>query len=184
MQILQGNNIKLRAMEPSDIDLMYEWENDPDTWQYSNTQTPFSRFHLEQYIINSHSDIYTDKQLRLMIVNKKYDTIGCVDLFEFDPKNKKAGLGILIAKPFRSKGHASETLDVIIKYCYTTLELHQLYCNITEENVKSMRLFKSKGFEVVGLKKDWILHENNWLNEYLLQLIFSPDSFNRKDKNV
>jgi diamine N-acetyltransferase len=172
MQALNGSTLKLRAMEPSDIDLMYEWENDPETWIFSNTHTPFSRFYLEQYVINSHCDIYTEKQLRLMITNQKNETVGCVDLFEFDPKNKRAGVGILVAKDFRKKGYASETIDIIIHYAKTILALHQLFCNISSDNKKSLALFQKKGFVSNGLKKQWILSENQWLDEHFLQLIF------------
>lgn len=172
MQPLKGKSLKLRAMEPSDIDLMYNWENDTGTWVYSNTHTPFSRFYLEQYIINSHCDIYTEKQLRLMIDNKDGDTIGCVDMFEFDPKNKRAGLGILISKDFRKQGFASETLDIIIHYAKNVLSLHQLFCNIASDNKSSLDLFKKKGFVEAGLKKQWTWAENNWLDEHFLQLIF------------
>lgn len=172
MQALNGDTLKLRAMEPSDIDLMYEWENDPETWIFSNTHTPFSRFYLEQYVINSHCDIYTEKQLRLMINNDKHETVGCVDLFEFDPKNKRAGVGILIAKDFRKKGYASETIDIIIHYVKNILALHQLYCNISSDNKKSLDLFQKKGFVPNGIKRQWILAENQWLDEHFLQLIF------------
>jgi diamine N-acetyltransferase len=172
MQTLNGDNLKLRAMEPSDIDLMYQWENDPETWIFSNTHTPFSRFYLEQYVINSHCDIYTEKQLRLMINNTKLKTVGCVDLFEFDPKNKRAGVGILIAKEFRKKGYAAETIDIIIYYAKNILGLHQLYCNISGDNKKSLDLFQKKGFICNGIKKQWILAENQWLDEHFLQLIF------------
>lgn len=172
MQALQGKNLSLRAMEPQDIDLMYEWENDPETWVYSNTHTPFSRFYLEQYIINSHCDIYSEKQLRLMIVNKKAETVGCVDLFEFDPKNKRAGIGILIAKNHRGKGYSSETIDIIINYGRYILNLHQLFCNIASDNKISLELFTKKGFVTCGMKKEWTLSENNWIDEHSLQLIF------------
>jgi diamine N-acetyltransferase len=170
MQTLTGNTLKLRAMEPSDIDLMYEWENDPETWVYSNTQTPFSRFYLEQYIINSHCDIYSEKQLRLMIVNQQGITVGCVDLFEFDPKNKRTGLGILIDRNHRKKGYASETLDIVIDYARNTLALHQLFCNISGDNKTSLNLFQKKGFALAGVKKQWLLKDNKWLDEHFLQL--------------
>ena len=64
---LKAEHIFLRAIEPSDIELIYEWENDIENWIVSNTQTPFSRFVLEQYITSAHEDIYTAKQLRLII---------------------------------------------------------------------------------------------------------------------
>ena len=172
MQSLQGKNLKIRAMEPEDIDTIYEWENDPETWIYSNTITPYSRFHLEQYVINSHCDIYTDKQLRLMIVDAGGKTAGCVDLFEFDGKNRRAGIGILIAKDFRKKGYASETLDIVILYARNVLNLHQLYCNISENNKVSLKLFKKKGFIHTGTKKQWIINDNAWIDESMFQLIF------------
>lgn len=171
MQPLNGKLLKLRAMEPSDIDVMYEWENDTETWIYSNTQTPFSRFYLEQYIINSHCDIYSEKQLRLMINNKKGETLGCVDLFEFDPKNRRAGIGILIAKEHRKKGYADETLDIIINYAKNVLSLHQLFCNIAANNTKSIELFEKKGFTKAGCKKQWLLTEDKWVDECFFQLL-------------
>ena len=159
-------------MEPSDIELMYQWENDPETWTYSNTHTPFSRFHLEQFIMDSHCDVYTDKQLRLMIMNPENETVGCVDIFEFDPNNRRAGLGILIAKDHRKKGYAAETLDIIIDYARNTLHLHQLFCNIAADNKKSIQLFTGKGFLEAGVKKEWILINNSYVDELLFQLIF------------
>ena len=174
MKALQGKNLTLRAMEPNDIDIMYKWENDPDIWKYSNTVSPFSRFHLEQYVINSHCDIYTDKQLRLMITDQEKNTVGCVDLFEFDPKNRRAGIGILIAGEHRKKGYASETLEIIIHYARSILNLKQLYCNISENNKISINLFKKKGFVKTGTKNDWRLIDNEWENEHFFQLIFAP----------
>lgn len=173
MQALKGKTLKLRAMEPADIDLMYEWENDPEIWMYSNTHTPFSRFHLEQFVINSNCDIYTDKQLRLMITNPDGITVGSVDLFEFDGRNRRAGIGLLIAKEFRNKGYASEALDIVTDYVQKTLNLHQLFCNIAANNKTSIKLFSNKGFVKTGEKKQWIINENQFVDELFFQLIFA-----------
>ena len=45
---IEGRTIRLRAVEPGDVDLMYEWENDCDIWPVSGTTEPFSRHQLEQ----------------------------------------------------------------------------------------------------------------------------------------
>ncbi len=169
---MTGTNIHLRAPEPSDIDLLYDWENNQQIWSISNTIAPFSRFILEQYILNSHQDIYTTKQLRLMIdLNEKNMTIGTVDLFEFDPGHRRVGLGILINKDERGKGFSKEALDLIIDYCFNTLMVHQIFCNIGSENEISLKLFQSKGFEIIGNKKEWLLIDNQLKDEILLQLI-------------
>ncbi|MCD4731440.1 MAG: GNAT family N-acetyltransferase [Bacteroidales bacterium] len=172
--MLEGKKLKLRALEPSDIDLLYEWENNEKLWYLSNTITPFSRFTLEQYILNSHQDIYTTKQLRLMIDKKNSNqnvTIGSIDLFDFDPSNKRAGIGILISDNERNKGYASEALELLISYCFSTLQLHQIYCNISADNQVSLQLFKKHNFSSVGLKKEWIFVNNKWVDEFILQLI-------------
>ncbi|MBE9480935.1 MAG: GNAT family N-acetyltransferase [Bacteroidetes bacterium] len=172
---MTSKNITLRALEPSDVNLLYKWENDTSIWHLSNTLTPFSRFVLEQYLLNSEKDIFTNKQLRLMIdvteADKKVKTIGSIDLFDFDPKNKRAGIGILIIKEEREKGFASIALDLLIKYTFETLDLHQVYCNIPYYNEISLNLFKKKHFKIIGVKKDWIIKNGKWIDEYMLQLV-------------
>lgn len=169
---MRGKTINLRAIEPADIDILYKWENDTSIWYLSNTIEPFSKFILEQYILSSNQDIYSKKQLRLMIdINESKKTIGSIDLFDFDPKNKRAGIGILINKNERGKGYASEALELLINYSFHTLDLHQLYCNISADNNVSLKLFHNFGFEIIGLKKQWNFINDKWMDEYMLQLI-------------
>ena len=40
---IEGRTIRLRAVEPGDVDLMYEWENDYDIWPVSGTTRNRSR---------------------------------------------------------------------------------------------------------------------------------------------
>ena len=167
-----GKTISFRAPEPSDIDKLYKWENDTSIWQLSNTVTPFSRHTLEEYILNSHQDIYTAKQLRLMIVlNESGETVGCIDLFDFDPVNLNAGVGILICGDHRNNGYATEALSMLVDYAFKTLHLHQLYCNITTNNEASLNLFQKQNFKIIGTKKEWIRTNDGWLDEYMLQLL-------------
>lgn len=68
-----------------------------DLWDVSDTLTPFSHFTLKKYIENAHVDIYTSKQLRLMITRvDTQEPIGLIDLYDFDPYHQRAGLGIMI----------------------------------------------------------------------------------------
>ena len=167
-----GTKIILRAVEPKDVDLLYQWENDMDVWHVSNTIEPFSRFTLEQYVMNAQQDIFTSKQLRLMIDLKgTSETIGSIDLFDFEPLHMRAGVAILIIEKERNKGYASEALHLMIDYALHTLNLHQLYCNIGSDNTNSLQLFKKKGFEMVGVKKDWLKRDDKWQDEIMFQLI-------------
>lgn len=156
MPNLQGKKIILRALEQSDIDVLYKWENDTSIWKVSNTVTPYSKFLLEQYLLNSHNDIYTQKQLRLIITDQQKTVVGAIDLFEFDPLHARAGVGILIDKQYRNNGYASDALDVLMDYCFSYLHVNQLYCSVLMDNEASIHLFETKGFEKIGVKKQWL----------------------------
>ena len=170
-----GPNLLLRAPEPSDIDIIFRWENDTRIWHLGNTLAPYSRFAIEQFVLNTDNDIFASKQLRLMIDwhsgGSETTTIGSIDLYDFDPFNKRAGIGILIDEPFRRKGFALEALNLLIEYCFTTLNLHQLYCNIEKSNIESINLFNKAGFIACGDKKEWLFRDEQWADELMFQLV-------------
>ncbi len=172
MNTLKGPHIYLRALEPEDLDFIHAIENDESLWHISNTETPFSRLILKQYLKNTHKDIYEVKQLRLVISNYDDVALGMIDLFDFDFKSRRAGVGIVIKESSNhGKGIGSESLRLLIDYSFNQLNLHQLYCNINEDNKASVSLFSNLGFELVGLKKDWNVSNGAFKNEYLYQLI-------------
>lgn len=185
MDTLENQVVKLRAPEPSDLELLYVWENNMEIWKVSNTITPFSKFVLKKYIETSHLDIWEAKQLRLIVEAKNKSSlmcvpVGAVDLFDFDPFHLRAGVGILIAnKEDRQKGYATEALRLLIRYSFETLQLHQLYCNISYDNSISLQLFQNMGFKIVGTKKEWLKTVNGWQDEIILQILNPVQQLNQ-----
>ena len=173
MKTLIGSHIFLRALEPEDLEFLYGLENNESVWEVSNTTSPYSKFILTQYLENSYKDIYEAKQLRLVIcVSDSNQAIGCVDLFDFEPKHKRVGVGIIISsKHDTKKGYATEALQLICNYAFTHLNLHQVYANITEDNLSSISLFEKTKFKRAGTKKDWINSFGKLKNELFYQLI-------------
>ena len=173
MITLKGIHLFLRALEPEDLDFVYSIENDESIWNVSTTQTPYSRFLIRQYLENAHQDIYEAKQLRLAICkNDSEEVVGLIDLFDYDPRNNRAGIGIVIQNlNHRSQGYGAESLQLLINYSFNQLNLHQLYANIGIENETSLKLFTTFGFQNCGVKKDWNLIENTYQDEALFQLI-------------
>ena len=173
MKYLLGEKVSLRPLEMEDLDLIYQWENNSEIWEVSHTLVPYSKHVLKQYLANAHEDIYTTKQLRLVIQNSNKEAIGLIDLFDFDAFHSRVGVGILISSDGeRKKGYAKESLKLIIDYTSKHLGLKQIYCNITSDNKASIQLFTSVGFIQCGHKKDWIKAQNEWKDELLFQLVF------------
>lgn len=172
MQTLKGKKIYLRALEPEDLDFVHEVENTEEFWEISATQAPYSRYMIRKYLENAHRDIYEVKQLRLVICNNDQKAVGLIDIFDLEPKDRRAAIGILIADPSeRGKGYGAETLSLICDYCFTHLALHQVYANITADNENSLKLFENQGFTKIGVKKDWTFINNEFKDEVFYQLI-------------
>ncbi|WP_430425490.1 GNAT family N-acetyltransferase [Maribacter litoralis] len=174
MVTLKGKQIYLRALEQKDLNFLYLIENDTKVWEVSGTVTPYSKDVLQLYLDNAHRDIFDVKQLRLVICTLEHKTLGLIDVFDFEPNHKRAGIGIVILdEDQRNKGIGTEAITLLTNYLYETLGLQQVYANILEDNLSSLHLFKKLGFQVVGVKKDWVRFKNTFKNEVLLQKINS-----------
>lgn len=167
--ILKSNKISLRAVEPTDLDILMQWENNPEFWHVSNTLTPFSKELLEHYV-HSAQDIYAVKQIRLMIDElASHKTVGAIDLFDFDPRHQHAGVGILIDPDFRKKGFAADAIVLIKKYARDIVGIRNLSATIIEDNKASIQLFEKAGFQKIGQRKKWFNKGVVWLDELIYQ---------------
>lgn len=162
--------IKLRALEPNDIDLLFTVENDQSLWWVGNTNVPYSRQFLSNYILSTTGDIYTDKQLRI-VIEQDSRPVGLIDISNFDPKNMRAELGIIIMKECQNKGIAWEAMTLVETYATNVLRLHQLYAIIPETNIPSLNLFSKCSFSFRSKLVDWIAEGENYKNAYLVQKI-------------
>jgi len=172
---LEKENVKLRAVEPADLENLYAWENNISVWKVSQTISPFSKYTLKEYCAYANTDIQTSKQLRLMIDvndNGTFVSVGMVDLFDYDAVNRRAGIGILIGNEmYRQMGIATLSIEIILNYCFNILNLHQVHCFVGEKNTASLELFQKLKFQSCGVIKDWLLFSNAWEDVLFLQRI-------------
>jgi diamine N-acetyltransferase len=169
---LENGHIRLRAMEPEDLDLFYRWENDTSMWENSVSFSPYSKYMLKRYVEQTSNDIYKDGQLRLMIELKETrETVGCIDLFDFDAFSERACWGVLIEEQYRRKGYGIEALTALSDYCFATLRLRQLYCKIMESNIACLKMMEKTRFEQCGVLKSWAKSQSGFQNVYVFQQI-------------
>lgn len=169
---LSSERILLRAVEPEDLAVMYQMENDPSMWDVSNFLVPYSYHVLRQYIEQSQCDVFADKQLRLMIVGKSNKAVlGTLDLTDFAPLHQRAEVGIALQSRFRGHGYAKEALGLLCDYAFRFLRLHQLNAHVASDNINSLNLFKGCGFKECGLLKEWLSTPEGFKDVVFLQRI-------------
>lgn len=173
-------NLRLRAVEISDADLIYKWENSYSLWGVSSTRAPFSHYAIEQYVKSTQNeDIYSVKQIRFMIDVEDdgvVKTVGCVDLYDLDPQHSRAGVGIFVEEgDYRRKHISLNALLWIENYALEILNLHQLFAHISQDNSSSIKLFNKASFTQTSVLKDWIRKENQFLDVLVFQKFLSSN---------
>lgn len=189
---IEGRIVRLRAVEPADIDRMYLWENDASVWEVSGTLVPFSRHTLQRFLDEQAYDLLQTRQQRLIIevpetdgrtdggqeamqdgqIGQPMRAVGALDLFELDMLHRRVGIGILIyAAADRSHGYARDAVETVCRHAREVLGLHQVWCHVGASNAASLRLFAACGFRETGRKRDWLRTPEGWQDEVLLQRI-------------
>lgn len=168
---IKNETISLRCAEPEDTDRVFRWESDRKVWRVSGTHVPYTRFQIEQFLIGN-NNLFSQHQLRLMIdLNATHESIGCIDIYDYDSINERAKVGILIDENYRHQGYASITLSLCLDYLFNDLMLHQVYCAVDEKNIESQKLFEGQGFKLCGCRKDWIKTPEGFIDEWEYQMI-------------
>lgn len=154
---MTDKELRLRAPEPEDLEVMYEMENNPSLWEVSCTTVPYSRFMLRQYLEQATGDIFADKQVRLMVERITDGVVlGCVDLTNYEPLHGRAEIGMAISSAYQAQGVGGRALRMLCKYAYLHLHLHQLVAYIPADNEPCLQMFRREGFTRHLLLKDWL----------------------------
>lgn len=168
--LLSTANITLRALEPKDIDMLYLWENDTRMWNVGCATAPFSRRQLEEYIECYDADVFASRQLRMVVEeNATGRAVGAADLYDFDPVNHRAGIGILIDESVRGRGYGAEAVGLLGRYGFMRLGLHQLWAVVPAGNEPCRSMFESLGYSICGRLRSWVRAGHSYEDAYLYQ---------------
>jgi diamine N-acetyltransferase len=171
-RFLIDEHICLRALEPTDFPFLYTIENDPEMWDISNFTVPYSRYALEQYILSNQSDMFADKQLRLIIMRlSDREPVGIIDVSDFVPLHSRGAVGVAIRKEFRRQGYGSAALRLLCDYAFDFLHFKQLYAFVVADNESSKHLFISQGFVQSGRLTDWLSVDGEYKDALIFQSI-------------
>lgn len=164
--------LKLRALEPEDLEQLYAIENNLDDWEFSCMNAPFSHYALRDYIANQHCDLTIDQQVRLVVCDDKNEqqVIGLADIFNYDARHRRAEIGLIIGKTFRNQGYATEATKLLIDYAGKTCLLDQIYAFISKDNEHCCRIFDKNGFNRVSILKNWFRNANSFSDSIIFQL--------------
>lgn len=163
----QESSITIRNMIISDITETYcDWLNDIEVNNFLE-----SRF--TKWEIDSLLKYYHDKngiELLLAIIDDNSGThVGNIKISNIDKHHHRADIGIIIGdKRFWGKGIATEAIELVTDYCFSTLQLHKVTAGAYVENIGSIKAFLNNGFVIEGERKEHFLTSSGWTTAILL----------------
>ncbi len=166
------NSVTLRAIEPEDLDVLYQIENDRRLWNVGTTNVPYSRYTLHDYLATSADDAFADKQVRMVVENAQHEMVGIADVVNFNPSHCRAEVGIVIMDAHRRRGYAETALQELCHYAQQVLHLHQVYAVVASDNLPAVALFEKVGFQQQQVLKDWLYDGKAYHNAVLMQTFF------------
>ncbi len=152
--------ITLRKIEPTDLPFLYQWENDAASWADGSNHNPLSQKDLRDYIATSTGDLFKDGQLRLMIEDRTTAsslTVGCIDLFDLDVRNRRAAFGLYVAPDHRGKGYGLSAVRQMEEYGFGFLHLRTLYAVISSANTACRKIYEQCNYEALSPLRNWTL---------------------------
>ena len=164
--------VRLRAMEPEDLDFLYAIENCREVWDIGNTNVPYSRYVLHDYIANASNDIYRDGQVRLIIENAEGESVGIADVFDFNAQHRRAEVSIVVKRSCRRLGFGESAMLQMLDYARHTLRLHQIYAVVSVLNEASLSLFSKLGFKRHNTLEEWLFDGEKYIDAVMMQKIF------------
>ncbi len=166
--MLTNDRVTLRALEPTDIDTIYRWENDSRLWLSGSAAAPFSRKQVWDYIAGYTADPYASGELRLMITDtQSREPLGMVDITNFDPVNRRGQVGIMVDIAHQRLGVGSAALELLASYSRNLLGMHQLWAIIPADNAASRALFERRGYAIEGHLRSWLRVGREYRDAYL-----------------
>lgn len=147
--------LRLRAVEPEDAEMMHEAESDPAAWLYSDYLAPMSLEMIRHYALTYDADPLRSGQLRL-IIEAEGEAAGILDLFDISARHLRADTGIYLLPAFRKMGLGVKALELAKEYCRERLGLHQLTATVAEENSPALNCYEKAGFSSSGKRPDWL----------------------------
>ncbi|HAB31864.1 MAG TPA: GNAT family N-acetyltransferase [Cryomorphaceae bacterium] len=149
--------VVLRALEPSDIEALLKWENDPAHWVVGQRSSPYSRDHLTRYVDASSRDFWEVGQVRFAVCTEEDSRpIGLVDVFGAKRLHCRAEVGLLIDPAMRGKGFGLAALKALQLWAKEFAMLETLSAQIYTDHPAAISSFKKAGFVQQGTWLRWV----------------------------
>ena len=184
MSIIYGERIRLRAVEREDVKKFCVWVNDPEVTRHLVLILPMSIVDEENWFDSLSKREQAEKPLAIEVRDgESWKMIGNCGVFGIDPVSRLAELGIMIGEKGEwNKGYGTETMSLLLRHCFETLNLNRVYLQVYAENLPGKRAYEKAGFVEEGRLREAVYKRGKYDDVIVMSVLRSEWNSRKKEK--
>jgi len=184
MSMIYGERIRLRAAERDDVKKFCVWINDPDVTKYLAMYLPMSTVDEENWFERMTKRDPNEKTLVIEIRDgQDWKMIGNCGVFGIDPINSLGELGIMLGeKDEWNKGYGTETMTLLLRHSFDTLNLNRIYLHVYAENLRAKRAYEKAGFVDEGRLREGVYKHGKYDDVIVMSVLRAEWIARKKEK--
>ena len=170
--VIAHGGVYLRAGEREDIPLFVRWMNDHRTSRTLGLEAPISIASETQWFDRMLERQGKDGFFFVACLRADDRPIGTIGLFELQPTDGSAGLGISIGDPADTgHGHGSDMLRALLGWAFATLRLERVWLDVYDFNDGARRVYERVGFVHEGVLRHAIFREGRYVDVHRMAIL-------------
>jgi RimJ/RimL family protein N-acetyltransferase len=176
MSMIYGERVRLRATERADVKKFCVWVNDPDVTRYLSLYLPLSTVDEENWFDAMTKRDQSEKPLVIEVRDGEgWKMIGNCGVFGIDPVSRLGELGIMIGeKDEWNKGYGTETMTLLLRHGFDTLNLNRIFLHVYAENLRAKRSYDKAGFVEEGRLREAIYKHGKY-GDVIVMSVLRPE---------
>jgi RimJ/RimL family protein N-acetyltransferase len=173
--MISGRDIRLRAVERSDLSCFQQWLNDPEVTEGLSTFLPLSMADEEQWFDRLARLDPEEKPLAIELKeNDSWRLIGSSGFFNLEWTNRCAEFGLFIGdKTVWNKGYGTQTVQLLLKHGFESLNLHRIYLRVYSTNPRARRSYEKVGFKLEGTLREAVYRHGTYADIHVMSVLRS-----------
>jgi len=184
MSMIYGERVRLRAAERDDVKKFCVWVNDPDVTRYLSLYLPMSSMDEGNWFEAMTRRDQSEKTLVIEVRDgNDWKMIGNCGVFGIDPVNRLGEIGIMLGeKDEWNKGYGTETMILLLRHCFDTLNLNRAFLHVYAENKRAKRSYEKAGFVEEGRLREGVYKHGKYDDVIVMSVLRSEWIARKKEK--
>ncbi|NPA31239.1 MAG: GNAT family N-acetyltransferase [Chloroflexi bacterium] len=165
--------LRLRAVEPEDLEQAWEWVNDPEVHQFITTTWPLSHQDEVEWLERQRRLPLWQRPLSLEArTDEGWRLIGNAALVRIEWPHRWAELAIMLGdKAFWGQGYGTEAVQALTGIAFDILNLHRVQLEVYEYNARARRAYEKAGFRLEGRRREAIFYRGAYHDSLLMAVL-------------